>query len=141
MSTEPAKTPPCELEGGQDSEGLGAATPNENLSADGAPLLSSGLSTLVIELREGFSDDRVVIEVNGELVFDKEEVNTDYSIGLADLVELPIPEGTATVQVEVPSRRLSGTIESEATKTLYLRAVISEDKLELEISETLVPYV
>ena len=85
-------------------------------------------------LKEALAKD-VFIEVNDESVFDKKGVSTNWSIGLADRVEIQVPEGTVEVQVTVPSRYLSDRIEFKVSKTVYVRAIISDDNLELAISE------
>jgi hypothetical protein len=96
--------------------------------------------SLVIDLQDGFSDDTVVIRVDGQEVFHKEGVNTDYSLGRADSVEIPVPEGCVNVEVTVPSRHLSGTIVLEVSATVYLGVSILDDRIDYRISDEMFLY-
>lgn len=63
--------------------------------------------TLVLELGEGFTDDEVSVLVDGELVWQRRGVTTNYSVGIAEVVRLPPPATPA--RLEVRTRRLSGS--------------------------------
>lgn len=44
---------------------------------------------LTLELGEGFSDAEVLLLADGETVWHQHGVTTNYSVGLADVVQLP----------------------------------------------------
>ena len=98
------------------------------------------MASLVIDLQDGFSDDTVVIRVDGQEIFHKEGVNTDYSLGRADSVEIQVPEGSVNVEVTVPSRHLSDTIVLEVSTTVYLGVSILDDRIDYRISDEMFLY-
>lgn len=57
------------------------------------------MPTVRIDLREGFADDDVRIEVDGETVYEASGVATDYSIGLAGAVHHDVADGRHLVAV------------------------------------------
>jgi hypothetical protein len=75
---------------------------------------------ITIDLREGFDNDRVVIEVNGAEIYRAESVRTDYSIGLADIVRATCPPGIVRCEAAVPNRRLHAEYETEVEQPLFL---------------------
>ncbi|MHC4617840.1 MAG: hypothetical protein ACYTEQ_08815 [Planctomycetota bacterium] len=98
------------------------------------------MASLAIDLQDGFSDDTVVIRVDGQEIFHKQGVNTDYALGRADSVEIQIPEGSVNVEVTVPSRRLSDTIVLEVSATVYLGVSIPDDEIHFRTSDEMFLY-
>ena len=98
------------------------------------------MASLVIDLQDGFSNDTVVVQVNGQEIFHKEGVNTDYSIGRADSVEIQVPEDSVRVEVAVPSRHLSDIVVLKVLTTVYLGISILDDKIEHRISDEMFLY-
>ena len=93
-----------------------------------------------IDLQEGFSDDIVVVQVNGQEIFNKKGVKTDYSSGLADLIKIPISESSVEVAVAVPPKSLSDKVVIEATADVYLGVSIIEDRIVFKISDEMYEY-
>lgn len=96
--------------------------------------------SLVIDLQDGFADDTVVIRVEGREVYHKQAVNTDYSLGRADSVEVQVREGSVSVEIAVPSRRLSDTKVLEVSRTVYLGVSILGEKIDYRISDEMFLY-
>jgi hypothetical protein len=65
------------------------------------------VTTLRIDLREGFAGDAVEIAVDGRVVYSRRDVQTDYSVGLADFIELERAGDAASIEVRVPARGLA----------------------------------
>ena len=61
---------------------------------------------LHIAFQEGFTDDTVVVRVNGEEVFHKGSVKTRLQIGYADSFEMTVEEGSVNVEVLLPLKNL-----------------------------------
>lgn len=82
--------------------------------------------TLAIELGEGFADDDVSVLVDGTPVWHGDRVTTNYSVGIADVVRLPLPaSGRPTVEVRVGGRSSAQRVDvAGATGELRLRARI-----------------
>ena len=66
---------------------------------------------LTIDLQDGFLDDEVIVRVNGEEVERRPNVRTKRALGLAQSFDIKVPDGTVTVQVDVPTKGVSGTTE------------------------------
>jgi hypothetical protein len=84
------------------------------------------MTTLTIDLQDGFAGDTVVVRVNGRDVFHKPGVNTDYSIGRADSVTTEVNDGATRVEILVPSRNLSGTETLNAAETPFLGISVAD---------------
>jgi hypothetical protein len=81
--------------------------------------------TVVLELGEGFRDDEVTVLLDGQEVWQGRGVTTNYSIGIAEVVQLP-PMAT-TSRLEVRTRRLSESLSLTSTRDageVRLRAAI-----------------
>jgi hypothetical protein len=98
------------------------------------------MASLVIDLQDGFSDDTVVIRVDGRETFHKQSVSTDYSLGRADSVEIQVSEGRVKVEVAVPSRRLSDAILLDVSTTVYLGVSIPDGEVGFRISNEMFLY-
>ncbi|MQA59997.1 MAG: hypothetical protein GEU86_00570 [Actinophytocola sp.] len=80
-------------------------------------------SSLAVELAEGFADDEVAVLVDGEQVWHRTGVTTNYSVGLADVVHLPPPPHEATVEVRVRGKADTQRVDAtSAAGEIRLRA-------------------
>ena len=102
--------------------------------------MGNTMTSLVIDLQAGYSEDEVSIQINGEKKYHNKAVSTDYSIGLADSVELDVIVGSVTVKLSVPSRKLSESIELDVSKPVYLGVSISGNRVETRISDEMFVY-
>ena len=95
------------------------------------------MNVIVIDLQDGFADDEVLILAEGQEIFNKKGVNTDYSIGLAESVQFEVSEKTIAVDVtvDVPSRRLSGSIKIGGYSISYLGVSILDDEIDFHTSD------
>jgi hypothetical protein len=91
---------------------------------------------LYIDLQEGFTDDTVIVKVNQEEVFNKHDVQTKLLLGYADTFEVEVPAGLTKVEIAVPTKKLSQTIELSVSKTTYLGVSIQVERIEHLVSET-----
>jgi hypothetical protein len=86
------------------------------------------MPVLHIALLEGFTDDTVIIRVNGGLVFRKDAVRTMVQTGYADSVEVDVTEETANVEIDVQSRDLSDCIVLLSEQATYLGVSLAWDE-------------
>jgi hypothetical protein len=63
--------------------------------------------TVVLELGVGFTDDEVTVSVDGEQVWRRPDVSTNYSIGIAEII--PLGPRVDASQIEVRVRNLVGS--------------------------------
>jgi hypothetical protein len=69
------------------------------------------MRTLTIDLQEGFAGDEVLVRVNGSEVARRSDVRTKRMVGLACSVDVPVPDGPVTLEVEVPTKGVRGAAD------------------------------
>jgi hypothetical protein len=91
---------------------------------------------LVLNLQDGFQDDTVVLIVNGEEQFHKEQVSTNYAIGLADQVTVEdLEEEDIVLEVNVPTREIHCQQEVHLSVETYIAISIYQNEIRLETSD------
>ena len=88
------------------------------------------MALLHIALQEGFRGDDVVVRVQGEEVFRKEDVTTRSQIGYADSFEVEAEGEEVKVEVLLPLKKLSETVMLQVPPTEYLGLSINEGKID-----------
>ena len=82
---------------------------------------------LHIALEEGFEGDDVVVDVDGDEVYQGQNVHTRYQIGLADTVDVTVEAGTRDIRVRVATREIDQTFRVEVADHLWFGVSISEE--------------
>jgi hypothetical protein len=90
-------------------------------------LMRGAMPLLWISLQDGFSNEMVVVSVNGKEVFSKESVNTRQQIGVAAAVEVDVPQGSVDITVGLPLRNSSDTLTISAINTPYIGISLTND--------------
>lgn len=76
------------------------------------------MPTLHIHLRDGFTGEPVRVRLGGHTVYDRPDVRTRMQTGLADLFEVPLPDGAPPggpeVTVELPGRGRTEVVRAAA---------------------------
>jgi hypothetical protein len=83
--------------------------------------------TVVLELGEGFKDDEVTVLLDGQEIWHRRGVTTNWSVGIAEVV--PLPPSTTTSRLEVRTHNLSGSASLTPTRDrgeVRLRADIDD---------------
>jgi len=93
------------------------------------------MASLVIDLQEGFSGDTVKVEVNGVPLFNKTDVDTDYSIGRSDSISVDSVEGSISVTVSVPTANLTDAIVLDADESPYLGIYLEDGEIKYRTSD------
>jgi len=78
------------------------------------------LSKLTIDLQDGFEDEAVLIKVNEAEVFQATGISTRYQIGLARSVELDAVEARSLIEIILPERALSKSVDLDTSSPVYL---------------------
>lgn len=99
------------------------------------------MTLLHIALQEGFEDETVVIRVAGREAFRKDNVRTKLQIGLADSFELNVEEGPVSLEIDLPKKSLSKSIELQVPNTVYLGVSLIAGKIQHKISHEPFGYV
>jgi hypothetical protein len=100
------------------------------------------LASVVLAFEDGFLNDTIAVSVNGKQVYFKQKVTTKRVIGLASSVNINcIQEGTVTIDIEVPSRKISKHFSLDLSHNLYLAISIQDSKLVHRISDEPLGYM
>ena|SRR5208337_709169 len=91
---------------------------------------------LSIHLQEGFAGDEVIIEEGKHRIYHKRGVTTHPMLGLADQLEQEFGDYPITLNVSVPDKGLSRTIELKPGSPSNLALSIQGGKLTYHLSET-----
>jgi hypothetical protein len=82
---------------------------------------------LHIALQDGFLNDEVIIQINGEEAFHQSQVKTRFQIGLATSFETNELDGSVNVEVILPQKNLAQSTVIEIFDPVYLAISVSED--------------
>ena len=87
---------------------------------------------LRVRLGEGFQNSTVSVRINGEEVFHKSGVSTDWTISRADALEVKT-DATATVQLEVSVEGGPSVVQAiEPARTPFVEVRLVNDGLEFD---------
>ncbi|MEN8376598.1 MAG: hypothetical protein ABFS34_14215 [Gemmatimonadota bacterium] len=75
---------------------------------------------LHVALQDGFDDEPVLVRVDGEEVYRREAVRTDYRISLADSFDHPVPDDSVMLEVTLPRRGLSDSLRVDVGATPHV---------------------
>lgn len=99
---------------------------------------------LHVDLQEGFADDTVVVRVNGREIFRQEHLISRPELGLAKTLEVEIKPGATKIEVELPLKKRSKSIETEVTTETWVAFSIDHKTgkfIEPKAQDTLFGYV
>jgi hypothetical protein len=85
------------------------------------------MARLRIDFQDGFNDDSVVVRVGGQEVYRGDNLRTSRLLGFAHTVSADVPAGRVMVEVDVPTRDISGTAALQVDDAAYLGVSIAED--------------
>ena len=89
------------------------------------------MPTVHVALEEGFEDDEVEVRVADQLVR-RAGVTTLTVIGLADQVDVPVPEGRWRVAVRLPGRGVSTEVPVTVDGDVLVRVSVTPGGLAAE---------
>lgn len=85
---------------------------------------------LHISLLDGFEDEFVVIKVNNDTVFCKDEIFSKLGKGCAEILEVKVEEEEAEVVFSLPLRNLSKVIRITVLSPIYLGFSLHHEKIQ-----------
>jgi hypothetical protein len=81
-------------------------------------------------LTDGFSEDHVVVRINGQTVFDKSGVTTKKLYGLAaQLQPVQVSGSNATLEVQLPDRKIAATFDVDLSKGSHIPITLENGRL------------
>ncbi|MGH6902911.1 MAG: hypothetical protein ACREIR_09255 [Geminicoccaceae bacterium] len=100
------------------------------------------MAQITVDLQDGFKDDTVAISAGGREVMREEGVTTRFQIGMARSLQVAVPEGEVTLEVEVPTKNARATIPIDTSKPVFVGASLTtEGELEIRVQERLFGYM
>ena len=78
---------------------------------------------VTVSLEEGFAQDHVLVRVDGATAFEGTDVTTRLQTGLAAAVPVDASDASS-LEVALPDRGLSRSIDLDGTKTPFVRVSI-----------------
>lgn len=89
-----------------------------------------------IYLTEGFSDDRVVVSVDGSKVFDKPNVTTKKLYGLAEEVSpVRVSSKSARITVDLPEKGISSTFSVDLNRGVNVPIAMEDGALNHSVEK------
>lgn len=92
------------------------------------------MATLRIDFQDGFTDDSVVVRVGDQEIYRGASLRTSRLLGFAHTVSAQVPAGRVMVEVDVPSRGLSGSAALQVEDAAYLGVSIADDGISFQHS-------
>jgi hypothetical protein len=89
------------------------------------------MPALHLAYEDGFDNDTVVVQVAGREVARRDGLKSSLATALAATEEAEAPAGGGTVQVSVPTRNLSASIEVDLARQPYLAVAVRNGRLVL----------
>ena len=93
------------------------------------------MPALNIDFQSGFENDTVVILVNNNEVFRKDNVQTLLLTDHAESVSLDIEKGSVCIDIIINTKNLRKAINASITATTYLGISIAMGAIEHMVSE------
>jgi hypothetical protein len=88
-------------------------------------------------MQDGFEGDTVVLRVDGSEAYRGEDLTTRSQISLAADTEIAVPEGTFSLEVDVPTRGVRETFELDAETHPNVSLSLREGRLVAHYPEFL----
>ena len=110
---------------------------SDGVNKEALPIRTEGgdMVTLSIDFQEGFANDTVVLHVNGDEVFRKEDVSTKLLIGKADALKTTVETGQVVIEINIQTRDIAMTIPLEISADTYLGISAVNGRIEYVISD------
>lgn len=93
------------------------------------------MSKLHVDFQEGFTQDKIILRVNGQERWQKQDVTTNRLLGLASSAEIDVPDGSVTIEIQIPTKNLSKTISIEVSGSGFLGVSIEHGRIEHIVSQ------
>jgi hypothetical protein len=100
------------------------------------------MAEITVDLQDGFKDDTVAISAGGREVMREEGVTTRFQIGMARSLQVAVPEGEVTLEVEVPTKNARATVPIDTSKPVFVGvSLTTEGELEIRVQERVFGYM
>jgi hypothetical protein len=92
------------------------------------------MTTLTIDLQDGFTNDTVTITMNAQVVYDNNQVTTNDTIGLADSVTADSDDELVDLEIALADKQLTSKTRLNPVATPYIGVSKSDSQLMIKLS-------
>ncbi len=89
------------------------------------------MAMLTVVMTRGFDDDRVLVSVDGRVVFDREHVRMRRQINRCAAVDSEVSPGAVEVEIRIPGRGLAAHRRVRVRSHTTVLASIDENRLRI----------
>jgi hypothetical protein len=112
------------------------SAPALSLSGETGASMEGQMVEVTVDLQDGFKNDTVVISAQGHELLRDEAVTTRFQIGKAKSLQLAMPAGEVTLNVEVPTKDARTTVPIDTSKPVFVGvSLTTEGRLEVKVQE------
>jgi hypothetical protein len=116
--------------------GMVLSAPALSLPGETGALTEGQMVEVTVDLQDGFKNDTVVISAQGQELLREEAVTTRFQIGKAKSLQLAMPAGEVTLNVEVPTKDARTTVAIDTSKPMFVGvSLTTEGRLEVKVQE------
>ena len=116
--------------------GMVLSAPALSLPGETGALTEGQMVEVTVDLQDGFKNDTVVISAQGHELLREEAVTTRFQIGKAKSLQLAMPAGEVTLNVEVPTKDARTSVPIDTSKPVFVGvSLTTEGRLEVKIQE------
>jgi hypothetical protein len=90
----------------------------------------------MIHLQDGFSDDTVIVKLNGKEFFNQQHITTQALIGFADTFTTETSSKQAVLEISLPKRGFLKDIQLEISDELHIGISVEGNEIQYIISST-----
>ena len=87
------------------------------------------LPELYLDLQEGFSDDIVIVMINGNEMIREKHLTTSLLTGFAKSFKVQVEAGSIDLDASIPSRGINGSIKLIAESKTYIGISILDEQI------------
>jgi hypothetical protein len=118
------------------------SAPVASLPAQAGDRMEGRMTEITVDLQDGFKDDTVTVSAGGREVMREEGVTTRFQIGMARSLQVAVPEGEVTLEVEVSTKNARATVAIDTSKPVFVGvSLTTEGELEIRVQERLFGYM
>jgi hypothetical protein len=122
--------------------GMVLAASVASLPGGSGATMEGRMAEITVDLQDGFMDDTVAISAGGREVMRAEGVTTRFQIGMARSLQVAVPEGEVTLEVEVATKNTSAIVAIDTSKPVFVGvSLTTEGELEIRVQERLFGYM
>ena len=87
------------------------------------------MSKVMLDLQEGFTNEKVVIRLNRAVVFTSAAVTTKLLLGYAEQISIPSPRKASVLEISLPNHQIKYQIPVKANEDTYIGVSFVDGRL------------